>query len=177
MKKHSVRLADDEKWRIEVDVNYLEQLRLLAGVPICKLAQLTGVSYDTYARILVNGEATLRTIARIATYYNVQPGEMLVWMPVPKDFPDHPRYGVGRFKKNTVIRRRPGMPKRALKRWRASEDEQVISLRAAGFTWREIAARLRRTPGAARDRWYTLTERERNAQQTETDEGTGPQVD
>lgn len=172
----TVRLGPNEKWRIEVDVNYAEQLRLVANLTIRDLAQATGVSWDTYHRMMHSGEASLVTIARLATHYGVQPGEMLIWFPVPAEQPDRMHLGKGRYTPGKNLRRYAGMPKRALRKWRPNEDAQLNSLRRHGFTWREIANRLRRTPGAVRDRYYTLREKA-HALEESPDARAGPPLD
>lgn len=81
-------LAPDEKWRLEVDADYIHQLRLALGQPLSEFCRRSGVSVNALHNISTNRSATLPIIARLATYLQVQPGELIVWYPVPKEWPD-----------------------------------------------------------------------------------------
>lgn len=176
--KSEVRLAPNEKWRIEIDFNYLEQLRLAMGYKIVDLQKAGVISTPAYNYLRLRGRATMGTVEKLATYFQIQPGELLVWFPVPKDFPDHPRLGKGRTMSQ---RKRPGAPKRAFRWWRPEDDELLLNMRAVGFTWRDIGVRLGRTKGAVKDRWYTVTFAERMAEhgtvEIPPNAGTRSQVD
>ena len=105
------------------------------------------------------GHCNLTTLARLASALSVEPGELLVWYPVDKSEPDT----VSPALRKTYMRKKPGLPRRSLKWWKPKEDEMLINLRAAGFTWKEIAARLGRTKESVKDRWFTITYKERHA--------------
>jgi len=83
-----VRLGPDEKWRIEVDMNYVHQLRIALNQSIDEFSKAIPIDLDTLNRMTRTGEASFMMVARLATYLQVQPGELIIWFPVPRGAPE-----------------------------------------------------------------------------------------
>lgn len=82
------QLKPGEKWRFEVDVKTLEHYRRLAGVTILQLCASAHIGPGSYVALCRDGTCNMHVVARLATYYKVQPGELVIWYPVPLDTPD-----------------------------------------------------------------------------------------
>lgn len=80
----SARLRLGEKWRVEVDINHIHHLRVALGIAVNELP----VSPDTLLRIERTGHASLATVAKLATALHITPGELIIWYPVPDEWPD-----------------------------------------------------------------------------------------
>lgn len=167
VRRGEVRLSPDEKWRIEVDANLLNELRLAMGWTWTELSLKSGANKDTVWAMRHRGTSTLRSIAKVATALQIQPGELIIWFPVPRSYPDSPKWGYGR--RDVKRRKDYQKPPRRWKQYTKDEDEVLLSLRGAGFYWREIAGRMGRSVESVKTRWYKLTREDREKEKRQHD--------
>lgn len=154
-----IRLAPDEKWRIEVDANLINELRLAMGWTWTELSLKSGARKKTIWDMRHKGTCLLSAIAKVATAFQIQPGELIIWFPVPRDYPDNPKWGYGR--KDVKRRKDYQKPPLQNKHWSQEDKNKLLALRGAGFYWREIAGMLSRSPESVKCVWYKLTREDR----------------
>lgn len=81
-------LAPHEKWHVEIDMDYVHQLRIALNLSAAELARGAGIDPSSFSLLGRNRNATFATVAKLATYLQVQPGELIIWYAVPKETPD-----------------------------------------------------------------------------------------
>lgn len=146
MAKH---LAPGQKWRIEIDINRLDALRRVSRLTLKKMEEQKLCDPETYRRIMRTGIASLHIVARFATHFNISPGELIVWFPVPGSQPERVKLGKGRN-----ASRKPFWDKknkrRHYKHWRSDEIEKLIRLHDEGLALSHCAMILKRTTRACK---------------------------